>query len=102
MTLKEQVSMFDELSVAVHVTVVSPNGNTEPDAGTQATVGAGSTASVAVGSVNVTVDDVVSPKSGLEVIFAGQVPIVGGSVSTLKKKTMLLIPKQRSVLRAFG
>jgi hypothetical protein len=44
----------DELpvaSVAVHVTVESPIGSVEPDAGAQATVGFGSTASLADGAL---------------------------------------------------
>ena len=41
-------------SVAVQVTVVVPRSNAEPLGGVQPTVGAGSTSSVAVGSVQVT------------------------------------------------
>ena len=88
-TIKEQVSVFVELSVAVHSTGVSPNGNADPDAGTQATVGAGSTASVAVGA-NVTLDDVVSPISVLAVIGAGgQSAITGDWSSTIPRKQFI-------------
>ena len=43
-----------DASVAVHVTVVVPTGNSEPDAGLQLTVGLGSLLSVAVAE-NVTI-----------------------------------------------
>ena len=89
MTVKEQVSVFDELSVAVHTTVVSPNVNTELDAGEQTTVGVAAPLSVAVGAVNVTVDDVVSPVSALEDTSPGQAPITGSSLSVLKTKQFI-------------
>jgi hypothetical protein len=40
-TVKEQVAVLVEVSVAVHVTVVVPTGNAEPDAGTQLAVAPG-------------------------------------------------------------
>jgi hypothetical protein len=40
-TVKVQVPVFAEASVAVHVTVVVPFGNVEPEAGTHATVAPG-------------------------------------------------------------
>ena len=49
-TVNEQVPVFAEASVAVHVTVVVPTGNVEPDTGTHATVAPGQL-SVAVGVV---------------------------------------------------
>jgi len=33
-TVKEQLAVFPDVSVAVQVTVVVPSGNVEPDAGT--------------------------------------------------------------------
>ena len=75
--------MFPELSVAMHSTVVGPNWNTVADAGEQVTVA--STLSVAVGAVNVTLDDAIIPASVVEVISAGQSPITGASISALKK-----------------
>ena len=46
-TLKLHVAVLPEVSVAVQLTVVTPTGKTEPEAGTQATVTPG-TLSVAV------------------------------------------------------
>ncbi len=51
MTVKVVVAELPALSVAVHVTVVVPIANTEPDGGLQTTVTEPSTASVAVGVV---------------------------------------------------
>ena len=48
-TVKVVVASFPALSVAVQVTVVAPRGNTVPEAGEQATLGLGSTLSVATG-----------------------------------------------------
>ena len=48
-TRNVQAVWFVQLSVAVQVTVVLPNGNTLPDAGEQATATAKSALSVAVG-----------------------------------------------------
>ena len=78
--------MFPAVSVDVQFTVVSPKLNTEPDVGKQVTLGCrreASTLSVAVGTVNVTLD-VASPGSVLEFIgSAGQSPITGASLSAL-------------------
>ena len=52
-------------SVAVTVTVLLPSGNTVPDAGLAVTVGAGSTASVAAGSANVTTAPLASVASAV-------------------------------------
>ena len=51
-TVNEQVpsGLFGEASLAVHVTVVVPTGNDDPDAGTQLTVAPGQL-SDAVGTV---------------------------------------------------
>jgi hypothetical protein len=50
-TGNEHVAVFPELSVAVHVTIVVPGGNIDPDGGLHTTVGAGGQLSVAVGIV---------------------------------------------------
>ena len=52
-TVKEQVDVFagDAWSIAAHVTVVTPTGKTEPEAGAQPTEGLESQRSVAVGVV---------------------------------------------------
>ena len=71
--------LFDE-SVAVQVTVVVPLLKVDPDAGEQATVGAGVQLSVAVAGVKVTTA-VHTFGSVLVVMFAGQEPIVGACVS---------------------
>src|SRR3954471_20813781 len=47
---KDLVATLPAASVAVHVTVVVPSANCVPDAGVQATTGAGSTVSVAAAS----------------------------------------------------
>src|SRR3989442_15658203 len=49
-TVKLAEFEFPEESVAVHMTVVVPRGNVEPDAGPHVGVGVASTASVAVGA----------------------------------------------------
>ena len=41
--MKDAVAVLPDASEAVHMTVVGPNGNVLPDAGTQETTGAGST-----------------------------------------------------------
>ena len=76
MTTKSQVAVFDEVSVDVQVTVVSPTVNGVPDSGEQVTTGAASTLSVAVGVVNTTVAD--EPK----VIADGQSVSVGAVLSS--------------------
>jgi hypothetical protein len=50
-TGNEHIAVFPDESVAVHVTVVVPAGNTEPDGGLHTTVGAGPQLSVAIGVV---------------------------------------------------
>ena len=47
-TSKDAVAEFPAESVAVHVTLVVPSGNVEPDGGAQLSSGAESTASVAL------------------------------------------------------
>ena len=54
MTWNEACAGFPLSSVAVHVTVVSPTGKVEPEAGKQPTYGDGSTMSVAVGPLQLT------------------------------------------------
>jgi hypothetical protein len=49
-TVKVQVAILDDASVAVHVTVVVPRGKQVPEAGTQVTVTPGQL-SLAVGTV---------------------------------------------------
>ena len=53
-TAKVDVAVLPASSVAEQVTVVLPNGNSEPAVGEQATVGESSTPSVAVGGSNST------------------------------------------------
>ena len=75
-TSKEQVPMFPELSVDVHVTVMTPtvSKSAEPDIGTQVTGVSPSSVSVAVGVVYVSAANVPMEKS------AGQ-PTLGPSLS---------------------
>ena len=75
------VPVFAEASVAVHVTVVTPTGNAEPDAGTQLTVAPGQL-SEAVGVVYVTVADPEDGGASTTVMFAGHVT-VGASLSVI-------------------
>ena len=71
-TVKVQVAVFDEASVAVHVTVVVPTANVDPLAGTHITVAPGQL-SPGVGVVYVTgIGELLNM-----LILAGQV-IVGG------------------------
>ena|SRR5262249_41962770 len=78
LTLKLQLAVLPEVSVAVHVTVVVPAGNVEPDGGTQAVVTPGQL-SEAVGAGKVTAVLVESGQvcAATAVTGAGQV-IVGG------------------------
>lgn len=75
-TTKEQVPVFPDLSVDVHVTVVSAtiSKSAEPESGEHITVGETSTLSVAVGVVYVSVAIEPMQKS------TGQ-SITGGSLS---------------------
>ena len=45
------MAVFPDESVAVHVTIVVPGGNIDPDGGVHTTVGAGGQLSVATGVV---------------------------------------------------
>ena len=73
------VPVFAAASVAVHVTVVTPTGKDEPDAGRQLTVAPGQL-SDAVGTVYVTVAEPEDGGDSTTVMFAGQVT-VGACVS---------------------
>ena len=66
-------------SPAVKVTVVVPNGKTDPDAGAAVTVRLPETASMAVGKANVTTAPV--PEVMVCVMFAGTLEKTGGVVS---------------------
>ena len=77
-TVKVHVPVFIAASVAVHVTVVVPMANVEPDAGTHATVAPGQL-SAAVGVVKVTTAEHCPAPAGV-VMFAGHVS-VGACVS---------------------
>ena len=66
-------------SLATQVTVVVPTANLEPEAGSQVTTGFGSSLSVAVGSVYVTVVPVASVVA--VAMSAGTAPSVGATVS---------------------
>ena len=48
-TVNVRSALLPAASLPVQVTVVLPTGNVEPEAGVQATVGAGSSSSVTVG-----------------------------------------------------
>ena len=76
-----------DASVAVQVTVVVPTGNTEPDAGSHATTGPGSTSSTAVGSTHVTTAPAASSAStempdGTPESTGGVVSAAGGSTTS--------------------
>jgi len=77
-TVNEHDPVFAEASVAVHVTVVAPTGNVEPDAGTHTTVAPGQL-SEAVGVVKFTTAEH-CPGVLPVVMFAGHVT-VGACVS---------------------
>jgi len=81
LTVKLQVAVLPEVSVAVHVTVVVPAGNVEPDGGTHAAVTPGQL-SEAVGGGKLTTVLVVSGQvcAATAVTGAGQV-IVGACMS---------------------
>ena len=75
-TVNEHVVFGNTPFDAVHVTVVVPIANVEPDAGTHVTVGSGHPAAVGV------VNDTAAPHTPgvlLTVMFAGQVIGPGGS-----------------------
>ena len=77
-TVKLQLELLPEASVAVQVTVVEPFGNTEPDGGLHTTPGFGSQLSDAV-AVNVDTAPLGPAQSAVWVV--GHV-IVGGVLST--------------------
>jgi hypothetical protein len=89
-TVKVLVAVFPEWSVAVHVTVVVPIGNVEPDAGEQVTGTAPSMSSVAVGVGYVTTAPD-APDAALVMSDTG--PITGGvvSVATVTLKVAVLV-----------
>lgn len=74
-TENEQLCELFAASRAVHVTVVAPSGNTEPEAGTQATVSPVGQLSVTVGFEYITVAEH-CPGRASATMFARQ-PIVG-------------------------
>ena len=74
-TVNEHVAFGSTVFAAVHVTVVVPIANVEPEAGTHVTVGSGQP--VAVGGVNVTTAPQVAGVL-LTVMFAGHAPMIGG------------------------
>jgi hypothetical protein len=80
-TVKLQVAVLLAASFAVHVTVVTPSGNVEPDGGLHTVVTPGQL-SLAVGVANVTNLLVLAGHAGAATVvtFAGQV-ITGGWVS---------------------
>jgi hypothetical protein len=78
-TVKVQDPVFAAASVAVHVTVVVPIGNDDPDAGTQLTVAPGQL-SEAVGTVYVAVAVPDPGGFSVTVMFAGHAT-VGACVS---------------------
>ena len=51
LTGNEHVAVLPDESVAVHVTIVVPGGNIDPDGGLHTTVGGGAQLSVATGVV---------------------------------------------------
>src|SRR5712692_11450001 len=98
-TVKLHMAVLFEESGAVQVTVVVPLLKVDPDAGEQATVGAGVQLSVAVGGVKVTTA-VQTFGSVLLVMFAGQAPIVGACVSltvTVKLHMAVLLDESVAV-----
>src|SRR5262245_15519427 len=91
-TAKEQRLELPDASVAVHITVVRPLANTEPDAGMQLMEGGPIQLSVAVGLKVTTA--VQRPPSVSRLKFAGQV-ITGGSRSSIVtvNEHVLLLPE---------
>ena len=87
-TLKVPDELLPVASVAVQVTVVVPRSKAEPLGGVQPTVGAGSTSSVAVGSVQVTTvlaPVVVVAMSPGRPWISGAVVSTGGSGTTTSR-----------------
>jgi hypothetical protein len=78
-TVKEQVAVLPAASVATAVTVVTPFGNTDPDAGVAPTTTPGQL-SVAI-TLKLTVAEHWPAAAGA-VMFAGQA-IIGGCVSVI-------------------
>ena len=93
-TVNEQVAVLPEASVAVHVTVVVPCGNADPDGGTQVVTTPGQL-SLEEGVVKVTTSATVSG-SPVAVIGEGQV-IVGGCVSFTVTVNVQLGPSPAAV-----
>jgi hypothetical protein len=76
-TVKEQLDVFADASVALHVTVVAPFGKVDPDGGVQTTGPTPGQLSVAVGAVYETTA-VQTPGAAGVVMFGGQAVSVGG------------------------
>ena len=85
--------MLPLASVAVQLTVVTPNGKDEPEVGEQTMPGLGSQASLAV-AVKVTI---APPPKHSAVILAGQVA-TGATVSLTDKLAVLLVVGPLSLL----
>ena len=83
--LKLPLDVLPDASVAVHITAVVPRGNILPDAGTQVTVGLGSTASVAV-TVNVATAPATLVASS---IWSSGIAMVGDIVSIVSVTSLL-------------
>ena len=77
-TVNDDEAVRPAPSVAVHVTVVTPSWNDDPDAGAQTTVGATPELSEALGNEKVTTTGVVSV---VVRVRSGRSAIVGGSLS---------------------
>src|SRR5947207_3299793 len=103
-TVKLQLALLPEVSVAVQVTVVVPTGKHEPEAGEHATVTPGQL-SEAGGLVYVTVLHASLIVLALAVMLAGHGPMVGGCVSltvTVNEQLGPAVVEQVTVVVPFG
>jgi hypothetical protein len=89
--VKLQVPVFDAASVAVQVTVVTPTGNVDPEAGEQATAASPVHESVAVGVANSTAASH-CPVGASASTLAGQAiagPVVSATVTAKEQEAEL-------------
>ena len=103
-TMKLQVAVFDEPSVAVHVTVVAPNGKHEPDGGTHATVTPGQLSEAVVVKLTTAQVDPMHTFCGVTAVTSAGHVIDGGCVSltVTVKEQFVLVSVQVTVVVPLG
>jgi hypothetical protein len=100
-TVKVQVAVLAEVSVAVHVTVVAPDGNVDPDGGVHMTP-LTPQLSVALGVGNVATPELPPHREPVTTMTSAGQAMVGDSVSlTVTKKLQLAALSAASPAKQF-